>query len=76
MIDEPRGGLLALIPVGASDLFGGQRFAGDGGGDDLVDLGADHGPTNEQFFRERAHDMLARSQQRCGLIFPRKNGQG
>jgi hypothetical protein len=24
MIDEPRDGLLALIPVGASDLFGGQ----------------------------------------------------
>src|ERR1700738_5240764 len=34
----------------------------DRGGDDLVHLGASHGAADEQFFRERVHDMLLRSQ--------------
>ena len=65
--NKTRGGLFGAPPSGATCMLDGQGFRSVRLHDDRVDLIAVHGAADEQFFRERAHDMLSGSQQGGGL---------
>jgi hypothetical protein len=60
--NKTRGGFLGAPPSGATCMLIGQGFRRVRLHDDRVDLFGGHGAADEQFFRQRAYDMLTRSQ--------------